>query len=173
MKHRITFYVFVVTALFLVAFSVPATEHPINLQTAQPSATNLPVITTVNVTHLKQVAQLGRGFIERLVWSPNNTSFAVCGSLGVWVYDIDNPQTPQLLESDTPCVSAVFNTNGTQLAFANEFNVYLWDVKTQTKRRLASDSQLFRPELAFEPSSPVLVIASGVALFAGEISKPI
>ena len=46
-------------------------------------------------------ARLGKGWINDIVYSPDNTLLAVASSVGVWLYDVQTGQELDLLTSHT------------------------------------------------------------------------
>src|SRR5579864_4204287 len=60
---------------------IPPTAAPMSIGGAVP-------ITATNAAQVKQVALLGRGFIEGdAQWSPDGKRIAVVTSIGIWLYD--------------------------------------------------------------------------------------
>ena len=64
-------------------------------------------------------ARLGKGWINDIVYSPDNTLLAVASSVGVWLYDVQTGQELDLLTSHTNWVRTVaFSPDGRTLASA-------------------------------------------------------
>ena len=94
---------------------------------------SLEPITADNAIRMKQLAMLGRGTINQMVWSPDGKTLAVAGSLGVWLYEssgLDNPA--RLLEGHSRNVLAVgFSPDGNFVFSASQDGtVKKWNVAT-------------------------------------------
>jgi WD40 repeat protein len=91
-----------------------------------------PPITAENAAQVTQVAMLGRGWVDSVAWSPNERTLAAAGSLGIWLYDVNNPTAePRLLEGHVGTVySVAWSPDGTRLASAGQNDVRIWDVAT-------------------------------------------
>ena len=78
-------------------------------------------------------ARLGKGRINDIVYSPDNTLLAVASSVGVWLYDVQTGQELDLLTSHTNWVQTVtFSPDGKTLASGNSDNtICLWHVQTR------------------------------------------
>src|SRR5260370_27223454 len=91
-------------------------------------------ITTDSAAQVKQLAMLGRGFIEGdAQWSSDGKLIAVVSSIGVWLYDANQPSAePSLMATTTGVISEAFSSNGTLLATGNADNtIRLWDIKSR------------------------------------------
>jgi WD40 repeat protein len=103
-------------------------------------SSNLELITLANVLHLKELARIGRGTINRIVWSLDGKTIGVSGSLGVWLYDADNLNTePRFLAytfpvraiAITPDVKTLAAGGGNRSLGAQKPHfVQLWDIET-------------------------------------------
>ena len=78
-------------------------------------------------------ARLGKGWINDIVYSPDNTLLAVASSVGVWLYDAQTGQELDLLTSHTNWIRTVaFSPDGRTLASANsDSTICLWHVQTR------------------------------------------
>ena len=78
-------------------------------------------------------ARLGKGRINDIVYSPDNTLLAVASSVGVWLYDVQTEQELDLLTSHTNWVRTVtFSPDGKTLASGNsDSTICLWHVQTR------------------------------------------
>ena len=78
-------------------------------------------------------ARLGKGRINDIVYSPDNTLLAVASSVGVWLYDVQTGQELDLLTSHTNWVRTVtFSPDGKTLASGNsDSTICLWHVQTR------------------------------------------
>ena len=78
-------------------------------------------------------ARLGKGWINDIAYSPDNTLLAVASSVGVWLYDVQTGQELDLLTNHTNWVRTVtFSPDGKTLASGNsDSTIYLWHVQTR------------------------------------------
>ena len=78
-------------------------------------------------------ARLGKGRINDIVYSPDNTLLVVASSVGVWLYNVQTGQELDLLTSHTNWVRTVtFSPDGKTLASGNsDSTICLWHVQTR------------------------------------------
>ena len=80
------------------------------------------------------VARLGKGKIKAIQYSPDGTRLAVCGSLGIWLYDTTTYRFVALLAGYTGRVyRVVFSPDSRTLAGEGWYEnkaVLLWDAET-------------------------------------------
>ncbi|MHB8752733.1 MAG: WD40 repeat domain-containing serine/threonine protein kinase, partial [Aggregatilineales bacterium] len=109
---------------------VQATGTPVPMATVIPTATPIASdlgtvpITTANAAQVRQLAQLGNGTIgNSIAWSPDGKTFAVAGSLGIWLYQANTPDAaPYLLEGHRGIVNSVaFSPDGKTLASGSRY----------------------------------------------------
>ena len=76
--------------------------------------------------------RLGKGGVNEIRYSPDGTRLAVAYSIGVWIYDAQIFEAPDLLKGHTSEVlNVAFSPNGKSLATGSSNDlVYLWDVPT-------------------------------------------
>lgn len=96
------------------------------------------VITPENAATLALLAQMGRGTIDALRLSPDESTLAVGGSLGVWLYDAETLAPLKLLQGHTRHVTAVaWSPDGAQLASSSwDQTIRIWDVAAGVQRAL-------------------------------------
>ncbi|MCL4253748.1 MAG: hypothetical protein KJ043_08215, partial [Anaerolineae bacterium] len=123
MKHLPLFIILI--ALFSITHTPPSTA-----QTDRPLA-DYPVITAENVSQLQQVRVLGQGYINDVIFSPDEQYVAMATTVGIWLYSIDDLETPIHLFGDYAInvTYAMFSPDGSRL-FGGTGNgwVYIWDV---------------------------------------------
>jgi WD40 repeat protein len=57
---------------------------------------DLPPITAANASQIEEVARLGNGSVDQLLWAPNGQYVAAFGASGTWLFDRDNLAEPQM-----------------------------------------------------------------------------
>ena len=124
----------------------------------------LEVITPENAGEIVQVARIGNGVINEMAWSPNGITLGIASSLGVWLYDTDQPDAPpRLFEGQSGAQSLAFNPNGRYIASGGvDGSVWIWDIET--------DTQIARLEGFLYPVSAVTYSDDGSLLAAGDKS---
>lgn len=106
--------------LLLLPFTAHAQEGEFSLPLLQP-------ITPANAAQLAQLARLGNGVVRSLAWSPDGSTLAVASSIGVWLYDADNPDsTPALVEMEAG-TSSVAISEAHLAAGSDDGTVHIWD----------------------------------------------
>ncbi len=93
------------------------------------------VITPQNVQQIKQVATLGRGWVNGLAWSPDNHTLAVASSTGIWLYDNNDPdKEPRHFSLEYKEYNGDekmrFSPDGSRLVSIDFYRVTIWDVAT-------------------------------------------
>ena len=108
-------------------------------------------------------ARLGQGSITgNIAYSPDGTSLAVAGSIGIWVYDTMTHQEVALLTGHTSWVeSVVFSPDGTTIASgSNDRTVRLWDVATGAHRHTLTGHTGWVESVVFSPDGTTLASGS-------------
>jgi WD40 repeat protein len=71
------------------------------LTLAHPDAEPRGVIAPTSANRVREIARLGRGTAEAVLWSPDGSTIAALGSLGVWLYDVDDlTREPRLFDAE-------------------------------------------------------------------------
>ena len=131
---RLTF-VAAVLALFLFGTIIFAVNRPdqssgVFLAPIHQEQATAESITSDNLDRLTQVARLGRGFIIGVNWSPTGDRLALAGSLGVWIYDPADLDTPlDFIETNGGYTQTIrFSPSGNTLVYTDMDGLHLWDV---------------------------------------------
>lgn len=100
--------------------------------TAQEDIADSPVITIENAQFLEELRHIGYGSRDVVVQSPDGTTEAVGGPLGVWLYDRSQPDAdPRLLPNSPPGVRYLaYSLYGALLAIADAERMLVVDVQT-------------------------------------------
>lgn len=110
---------------------------PVSAAPAEPSflapvdTASLESITPENAIMMEQLSIIGRGKINKLVWSPDGRTVAAASTLGIFLYDpADLNAAPRLLEGHTRDVfSLAFSPDGTTvLSASQDGTVKQWNV---------------------------------------------
>jgi len=122
-------------ALFLTIFLIFCVHYSpmTTAQTDKPLA-DYPVITAENVAQLQQVRVLGEGYINDVIFSPDEQFVAMATSVGIWLYSIDDLENPIHLFGDYAInvTYAMFSPDGSRLfGGTNTGAVYIWDFETR------------------------------------------
>ncbi|MCA9909808.1 MAG: hypothetical protein KC519_14220, partial [Anaerolineae bacterium] len=119
----------VFACLFLLLIVSPVSGQE-NGRPALPD--NLHVITAANANRLEEVARLGTGSVDNLIWSPNNRYVAAFGASGVWLFKSDDISEPILhLQNHSESVEyAVFSPDSSLIATGGEDVVIVTIVAT-------------------------------------------
>jgi WD40 repeat protein len=92
----------------------------------------LDVITPENAGEIVQLARIGNGVINEMAWSPDGVTLGIASSLGVWLYDTEQPDAPpRLFEGQDGAQSLAFNPNGRYIASGGvDGSVWIWDIES-------------------------------------------
>jgi len=94
--QRFLYMVFLVILLFAPAAARADFPLPSDLET----------ITPVNANQIEAIATIGRGGIHDALWTPDGERVIVESSVGVWIYNAETFERPQLLP-DTAQIEAM------------------------------------------------------------------
>lgn len=118
----------IITISLFCTINTPATIA----QTDRPLA-DYPVITAENVAGLQQVRVLGEGYINDVIFSPDEQFVVMATTVGIWLYSIDDLETPIRLFGDYAInvTYAMFSPDGSRLFGGTKTGwIYVWDVET-------------------------------------------
>jgi WD40 repeat protein len=105
----------------------------------------------------KPSAQIGKGRLGGIAYSPDGKIFAVVTGLGVRLYDTNNLNEIGVLQEDKIYYSIAFSPDGKIIAVGNiNSGVSLWDMQTQKLMGLIPDVQGYN--IAFSPDSKILAV---------------
>jgi WD40 repeat protein len=114
-------------------FTQLPTDTPTPLPTGTPTPTPTPaVISAHNAAQVRELARLGRGYANDLAISPDGSTIAVAGSLGIWLLDAATLQPLRLLEGHAGAALSVdWSPDGARLVSGGEDGTLrVWDVAT-------------------------------------------
>ena len=133
-------------------------------------STTVPIgITAENVTQLQQVERLGDGHIYDMAWSPDGATIALAGSIGIWLYDAEQPDAPpRLLDDHTSSVSTIaFSPDGSRLAsVGRDFTIYLWDTGSWTVTHILTGHDSSLRAVLFTPDGRYLISTDDLSIAA-------
>ena len=83
------------------------------------------------------ITRIGKGWINKIAYSPDGTLLAVVSSIGIWLYDAHTGQVLDLLIKHSVKVQSVaFSPDGNTLVSGNsDSTIHLWDTQTHTLRK--------------------------------------
>jgi WD40 repeat protein len=108
------------------------------------------------------VARFGKGWIGRIVFSPDITRVAISGPIGVWLYDTATGQEVDLLTGQPDWVHKVtFSSDGRTLVSESADSVYLWDAVTGEPKGTLTTPSGGVCALAISPDGTTLASGGG------------
>ena len=117
--------------------------------------------------------RLGKGSINQIAYSPNDTMLAVATEIGIWLYDVSNTgKFSLLLPHITNIQSIAFSPDGKILASGSEDKIIrLWDVAIGTLKQtyIGHEAEIF--DVAFSPTGRKLASASSREINLWDIGK--
>jgi len=124
--------------------------------------TKLGTLTPGAASRVTRLADFGRGRIEKLAWSSNNTVLAVAGSRGIWLYDPAHwDKEPTLLQDSEPIDYVSISPNGKWMAAEGRGEViYLWDLPSRKLQARLETRSIAPVGLAFDATATTLVSSS-------------
>ncbi|MEQ8676960.1 MAG: WD40 repeat domain-containing protein [Aggregatilineales bacterium] len=126
---------------------------------ADDATSDFDLLSVENADSIIEVDRFGDGdFTSQGSWSPDGTLFAIPGSLGIWLFNKDNVESPDLLAQDTGVNDITWSPNGTRLAGASESSTQIWDVDTRTIVELYDGAT----QIMYSPNGDYLVLTKAV-----------
>mgnify|MGYP001300042103 CR=1 FL=1 len=177
MEWKITlcrFALFVVSLSLLTACGSPTEAPPSgtdSFEEAQTSASSNEtnddlkhdLISSENAANIEIVAQLGRGDIQELVWSPDSQYLLAISTSGIWRYATPFDDSPYLLKDHQAPVA--FSPSGNRVVSSHDGCIVLWDTRTPSVTTpLDCENQAELVRLVFDPTGSNLT-----ALYRGGI----
>jgi WD40 repeat protein len=130
--------------IVVIAISLVLLSLPTNITAAQGGTGT--VITPENADQIELLAQMGRGRVNDLAWSPNGTRLAVATSRGIELLDeVDLTALPRQLGPVRSVGWIDWATDNTLLSYEGG-GVTLWDMTTETIA-----AQITRADILGEP----------------------
>ena len=117
-------------------------------------------------------ARLGKGKLNRIMFSPDGTRIAVSTAIGIWVYDAHTTEVVSLFsETQTgeidkylptkPPEALTFSADALIIASAHENRIYVWDTATGTAFAMLDKHPDAIKAIALSPDSTKLATAGG------------
>ena len=112
-----------------------------------------------------QAAQVGRGIVRQVMWSPQGDEIAVVTSRGVWLYDAmhlrDNPRlfTPTNLDMGLTATLAIAPTWDFVAGVNTSGQVTVWNLSSGDVVFTSDDSMLQQQHLAYSPDGRLMLAA--------------
>jgi WD40 repeat protein/tRNA A-37 threonylcarbamoyl transferase component Bud32 len=116
---------------------------------------------TESAVPLVQLARLGRGTINQIAISPDETTIAVAGGTGAWLYDMETLEPTQFMAESSPNVQSVaWSPDGRRLAAGClDSSVFVADINTGSLEYVLEDHTSSVRRVAWSPDGTR--IASG------------
>jgi WD40 repeat protein len=119
-----------------------------------------PPLTIDNANWVAQLAVFHLPSIYDLSWSADGTNLALASSTGIWVYNMDSPQSPLHL-TDLSTFDVSFSPTRNLLASVSGRNeLRLWDMSTGTLQIMSEDPSRHQYSVEFSPDGIHLVSSS-------------
>lgn len=125
--------------------------------------TNGTPITPDNAATLAETIRLGRGSAEFVRFTPDGTQLIVGGSIGAWLYDVDNLSTesePPFFQSMKKPRTIAISPDGSTLAIEHSGEIAIWDIATQTLTTTI-DQAYSSSNLDYTPDGASIVMNTG------------
>ena len=117
-------------------------------------------------------ARLGRGKLNRIIFSPDGTRVAVSTAIGIWVYDTHTTEAVSLFSEiqtggieqyfpTEPPEALTFSADALIIASAHGNRIYVWDTATGTAFAMLDKHPDAIKAIALSPDSTKIAIAGG------------
>ena len=107
------------------------------------------------------IRRIGKGYINDVVFFPDGEKFAVCSSLGIWVYDVKTGKELNLISSENEDVETVcFSLDGHIFAHTYGKYIILRDVSDYSIKNTLTGHTYSVSLLAFSPDAKLLASGS-------------
>ena len=121
-----------------------------------------PIITPDNAMWIVQQNQIGEGYLNEFIYSPDGQTMLFAGSLGLWRYDVATPDVPPQRIGTNALYSVNFNSTGTLAATGGVLGmVEIWDVATWTPLFIIPVHTHSIRQVHFSPDGSQLVAIAG------------
>jgi WD40 repeat protein len=122
-----TLALFMLLISLLVVRWMPTPYSP--FYTTQVNFDTLEPITVDNANQLRQVGEVGKGFIYNAVWSPDSTTLALATATGVYLNDVQLNETP-LGGYRRSVINLDYSADGEEMAVQLSDGIEIWDADT-------------------------------------------
>jgi WD40 repeat protein len=120
-------------------------------------------ISKSNIHTINELGFLGRGSIECLAWTPEGQTLAVSARVGIWLYNLKQPQqAPNLLYTPKLVAGFIAIHPGGELLAVNDTSsddLYIWDLKKNEVISVLEEYQKSINQLFFTSDGKFLVSA--------------
>lgn len=126
-------FAFLSLILILTLFATSSSLNAVDVNpTATPTATAAlsPIISSSNAGMLARAARFGRGYVTGITWAPDSKTLAVATSVGVWLYDANNFDSPPRQITTDYTIGVWFSPDSKRLASNIGQLIELYDITT-------------------------------------------